>query len=94
MTLESLSNGLQFTETNSFAGVKERHEVLSHLGFVLQNRKDYFGRDIQRPGNLMGMKKSKMMCLIACNDLYCLSDRLSTEPSNNHQNKKGPIDQH
>ncbi|OBZ91105.1 Uracil catabolism protein 4 [Choanephora cucurbitarum] len=53
MTLESLSNGLQFTETNSFAGVKERHEVLSHLGFVLQNRKDYFGRDIQRPGNLM-----------------------------------------
>ncbi|KAI8372566.1 hypothetical protein EDC96DRAFT_499815 [Choanephora cucurbitarum] len=53
MTLESLSNGLQFTETNSFAGVKERHEVLQHLGFILQNRKDYFGRDTQRPGNLM-----------------------------------------
>ncbi|KAI8387305.1 hypothetical protein BD560DRAFT_382058 [Blakeslea trispora] len=53
LSLESLSNGLQFTETNSFAGIKERHEVLNHLGFVLQNRKDYFGRDIQRPGNLM-----------------------------------------
>lgn len=41
----------------------ERHEALNNLGMVLQNRKDYFGNGLQRPGNLMGMLIS---CLFIC----------------------------
>jgi hypothetical protein len=54
LSLESLCEGLQFDEHNSFVGLEERHEALNHLGVVLQNRTDYFGEDVQRPGNLIG----------------------------------------
>ncbi|KAG2213737.1 hypothetical protein INT46_009885, partial [Mucor plumbeus] len=53
LSLQTLRDGLQFTETNSFVGVDERFEVLNHLGLVLKNRNDYFGNKVQRPGNLM-----------------------------------------
>ncbi|KAI8637653.1 hypothetical protein BD408DRAFT_424190 [Parasitella parasitica] len=53
LSLKTLRDGLQFSKTNSFEGIDERHEVLNHLGLVLQNRKDYFGKTVQRPGNLM-----------------------------------------
>ncbi|CAO0794647.1 unnamed protein product [Mucor circinelloides] len=53
LSSQTLRDGLQFTETNSFAGIDERREVLNNLGMVLQNRKDYFGSGLQRPGNLM-----------------------------------------
>jgi hypothetical protein len=54
LSFDTLSRGLQFTEENKFVGLEERHEALNHLGFVLQNRPDYFGKSVKRPGNLMG----------------------------------------
>lgn len=54
LSIETLRKGLQFNENNSFAGIEERLEVLNHLGHVLQTRKDYFGNELQRPGNMMG----------------------------------------
>ncbi|KAI8977928.1 hypothetical protein BDB01DRAFT_852758 [Pilobolus umbonatus] len=53
LSLDTLCHHLQFNEHNSFVGIEERLEVLNHLGYVLQNRPDYFGKDAQRPGNLM-----------------------------------------
>lgn len=52
-SLETLRNGLQFNENNSFVGIEERLEILNHLGHVLNTRKDYFGNENQRPGNMM-----------------------------------------
>jgi hypothetical protein len=55
LSFETLCDGLQFNETNTFEGIPERHELLVQLGHVLQNRTDYFGKNtIRRPGNLMG----------------------------------------
>lgn len=55
MTLEGLCNGLQFDETNVFAGIEERYDILVNLGNVLKVRQDYFNKDgISRPGNMMG----------------------------------------
>ncbi|KAG0745592.1 hypothetical protein G6F57_009175 [Rhizopus arrhizus] len=54
LSFETLCDGLQFNETNTFEGIPERHELLVQLGHVLQNRTDYFGKNtIRRPGNLM-----------------------------------------
>lgn len=63
LSSQTLRDGLQFTETNSFAGIDERLEVLNNLGMVLQSRKDYFGSGLQRPGNLMGKLIS---CVFIC----------------------------
>ncbi|KAI8971460.1 hypothetical protein BDF20DRAFT_884613 [Mycotypha africana] len=53
LTFEALSDCLQFSDSNSFVGIQERHAALLHLGHVLQNCTDYFGEAIHRPGNLM-----------------------------------------
>lgn len=58
LSLETLCNGLQFTETNTFEGISERHEILVQLGSALQRRSDFFGKSsVKRPGNLMGKIK-------------------------------------
>lgn len=59
LSLETLKKGLQFNEDNSFVGLEERHELLNNLGLVLKTRQDYFGKDVHRPGNMMGKKKTK-----------------------------------
>lgn len=53
LSLDKLKGGLQFNENNSFVGIDERLEILNHLGHVLKNRTDYFGKEAQRPGNMM-----------------------------------------
>ncbi|KAI7897365.1 uncharacterized protein EV154DRAFT_535315 [Mucor mucedo] len=53
LSLETLKNGLQFNEQNTFVGIEERHELLNHLGYALKTRQDYFGRETHRPGNMM-----------------------------------------
>lgn len=59
LSLDTLCNGLQFNEVNTFEGIPERHEILVHLGHALQNRTDYFGKDsVRRPGNLIGNLKN------------------------------------
>lgn len=57
LSLETLKNGLQFNEQNTFVGIEERHELLNYLGYALKNRQDYFGKDVHRPGNMMGKHK-------------------------------------
>lgn len=58
LSLNTLLDGLQFTETNKFVGIEERYEAIHHLGYVLQqNNQQYFGKkSVKRPGNLMGIK--------------------------------------
>lgn len=53
VTVESLSKGLQVSETNPMAGVEGRAGILSRLGEALQNKK-FFGTN-GRPGNMVGM---------------------------------------
>lgn len=53
-SLETLVNGMQATVLE---GLKDRVDLLRHLGQLLESRQDYFGAGInlRRPGNLMGM---------------------------------------
>ncbi|PHZ16965.1 uncharacterized protein RHIMIDRAFT_287970 [Rhizopus microsporus ATCC 52813] len=54
LTLDTLHNGLQFNETNSFVGIEERYDLLVNLGHALKNRTDYFGKEaVRRPGNMI-----------------------------------------
>jgi hypothetical protein len=58
LTFEQLATGLQVTDSNILVGLEDRLEMLHHLGQVLQNRSDFFGGDVARPGNLMGTQKN------------------------------------
>ncbi|KAI9309581.1 hypothetical protein BJ944DRAFT_258320 [Cunninghamella echinulata] len=53
ITLESLTEGLQVTQTNILVGLDDRLGLLHNLGQVLKNRSEYFGVAVPRPGNLM-----------------------------------------
>ena len=52
---ETLAQGLQVDANHNLLVVlQDRVDLLRHLGQVLQNRQDYFGTEVARPGNLMG----------------------------------------
>jgi hypothetical protein len=51
---DTIFEGLQVGPSNQLPGLEERVDALINLGTVLQNRSDYFGNGVQRPGNLMG----------------------------------------
>ncbi|KAI7907117.1 uncharacterized protein BX663DRAFT_465562 [Cokeromyces recurvatus] len=53
LSFDTLCKELQFNDDNSFVDIEVRFEALKNLGSVLQNRTDYFGNNIRRPGNLI-----------------------------------------
>ncbi|KAI8888594.1 DUF1688-domain-containing protein [Backusella circina FSU 941] len=50
---DTIFEGLQVGPNNQLAGLEERVDALINLGTVLQNRTNYFGTGVQRPGNLI-----------------------------------------
>ena len=57
LSMNTLLEGLQITNTEQWIGLEDRLELLNHLGEVLQRRSDYFGGkdgSLARPGNMMG----------------------------------------
>ena len=67
-SLETLAQGLQVDVSHNLLVVlQDRVDLLRHLGQVLQNRQDYFGTDVARPGNLMGKACFVLFCFFLQN---------------------------
>jgi hypothetical protein len=54
ISVDTLSRGLQVTESNPMVGVPARTDIIRKLGESLLNVADVFGPS-GRPGNLVGM---------------------------------------
>jgi hypothetical protein len=53
LTEDSLARGLQVGPANPLIGVGGRAKVLRSLGEALEKRPDFFGAEVQRPGNMV-----------------------------------------
>jgi len=53
ITEEMLSRGFQVSRNNPLVGVGGRARIMRELGEALEKHPDFFGREVQRPGNLV-----------------------------------------
>jgi len=53
ITEEMLSRGFQVSRVNPLVGVGGRAKIMRELGEALEKHPDFFGREVQRPGNLV-----------------------------------------
>jgi len=67
VTEQELTNGFQVTKLNTIVGLKGRTKLLQDLGKALEDHKEFFGYEVQRPGNvvdyLLKMAKNKKVSL-------------------------------
>ena len=53
MNPEQLKRGFQVTNSNQLVGVDGRAAILNALGGALEDHPEFFGQEIQRPGNMV-----------------------------------------
>jgi len=53
LTDNKLAAGLQVSRSNPLVGFEGRCKVLRNLGAELENHKEFFGEEVQRPGNVV-----------------------------------------
>jgi len=59
MSVKTLTHGFQVNSHNQMTGSEGRATLLQRLGLALESRKDVFGAEVQRPGNMLDYLLSK-----------------------------------